>query len=238
MDRPENPATIKKRRSLLFRISKWWIPKFFYCASYVVFGTARKRYFHKDRFDDLVDDNKSIIVACYHQGILFLPFMLRHDRYGKRIAMVSTSPEGDYIAGAMKMFGQSAARGSSTRGGKKALQVMIDMLNDGHEKPMAHHGLITVDGPKGPAHEVKMGVVKLAKETGLPIVPMNWYASSAITLPNWDQTMLPRPFSKLAIAYGEPIFVTKDVSDDKMEEIRQQVARSLQDCYRIVKENT
>ncbi|BBM88280.1 lysophospholipid acyltransferase family protein [Candidatus Uabimicrobium amorphum] len=237
MDRPEKLSTIKKRRSLSFRIAKWWIPKFFYCTSYLIFGTARMRYFSKNNFDELVDNNKSIIVACFHQGILFLPFLLRHNRYGKRIAMVSTSPEGDYIAGAMKMFGQSAARGSSTRGGKKALQVMIDMLNEGHQQPQAHHGLITVDGPKGPAHEVKMGVVKLAKETGLPIVPMNWYAGSGITLRNWDQTMLPRPFSKLAIAYGEPIFVSKDACEKKMEETRQEVARSLEDCYRIVQEN-
>ena len=237
MDLPEKESTLKKRRSLHFKIAKWWIPKFFYSVSYFIFGTARVRHYNKKHFDDLVFDGKSIIVACFHQGILFLPFFLRHDYYGKRIAMVSSSTEGDYIAGAMKLFGQDAARGSSTRGGKKALQVMTDMLNDGHSKEEAHHGLITVDGPKGPAHEVKMGVVKLAKETGLPIVPMNWYANPSITLNNWDQTMLPCPFSKLRVAYGAPIYVTEDACPETMEKIRQEIATSLEDCFQIARNN-
>ncbi len=235
MDLPEKESTIRKRRSLHFRIAKWWIPKFFYSVSYLIFGTARVRHYNKENFDRFVDRGESIIVACYHQGILYLPFLLRHDKYGKRIAMVSSSPEGDYIAGAMKLFGQDAARGSSTRGGKNALQKMTDMLNLGHEKEEAHHGLITVDGPKGPAHEVKMGVVKLAKDTGLPIVPMNWYARPSITLPNWDQTMLPFPFSKLAIAYGEPVLVDKNANEEDMEILRQSVAKGLEDCYGIIK---
>ncbi|WP_372370685.1 lysophospholipid acyltransferase family protein [Candidatus Uabimicrobium sp. HlEnr_7] len=238
MDIPEKESTLKKRRSLSFRIAKWWIPKFFYYTSFFIFGTARKKYHGKENFDQLVDNSQSIIVACFHQGILFLPYLLRHDRYGKRIAMVSTSPEGDYIADAMAMFGQSAARGSSTRGGKKALQVMKDMLNEGHNHEKAHHGLITVDGPRGPAHKVKMGVIKLAQDTGLPIVPFNWSAKPQITFGNWDQTILPFPFSKISVAYGKAIKVEKDTSDEKMEEIRLELEKQLKNCLDIVKGNS
>ncbi len=237
MDLPEKPSTIKRRRSLQFRFCKWFIPKFFYTISFVIFGTSKIVYHNKDYFDNFVSKGQSIIFACFHQGILFLPFFLRHKRYGSRIGMVSSSPEGDYIVGAMALFGQKAARGSSTRGGKAALQVMIDMLKEGKAKgKQAHHGLMTVDGPKGPAQEVKMGVIKLAKETGLPIVPSNWYATPAWTFGNWDETMLPSPFSKIVMAYEEPIFVPEDASDEEMEELRQKANDRLQKCYQVARD--
>lgn len=233
MDLPEKESTLKRRRSFAFRLGKWFIPKFFYSISYFIFGTARIRYQNKESFDRFVANGESIIVACFHQGILFLPFLLRHKSYGKRIAMVSTSPEGDYIADAMNLFGQVAARGSSTRGGKNALQVMIDMVNfDSKEQS---HALITVDGPKGPAGEAKMGVVKLAKKTGLPVIPINWYATPAFTCKNWDQTLLPSPFSKLVISYGDAIFVDEDADEKQMEEFRKKITSSLQSQMQIAK---
>ncbi|MBZ0253787.1 MAG: lysophospholipid acyltransferase family protein, partial [Candidatus Methylomirabilis sp.] len=198
-----------------------FVPRLFWALSYLFFGTTRTRSVDKRHFDRFLARREPIIWACHHQGVLLLPFHLRDPALGRRLAMVSASTDGDVIVKTMRMFGQSAARGSSTRYGKKALEVMIDMLKEGNAPGAEpHHGLFTVDGPKGPAGVAKLGAIILAKETGLPIVPVNWWASPRIALPNWDRTLLPVPFGRMAIAYEEPIFVPADASPEDMERLR------------------
>ncbi len=230
MDRPELESTIRKRKSLRFRILKWILPRLAYLASYLFFGTARIRHVDKQHFDKFVKRGRPIIWACYHQGVLLLPFLLRDPGLGWRIAMVSSSLDGDLIAETMRLFGQHAARGSSTRGGKRALQVMTEMLNRGNrEGKVPHHGLFTVDGPQGPAGVTKIGAIKLAKETGLPVVPVNWWAWPRIQFRSWDRTILPLPFARLVIVYGEEIRVPPDATAEEMERLRGVLDRRLQD---------
>lgn len=231
-DPPEKESTRRRRASLGHKLLKLIVPPLFFLFSYLVFGTCRQKRINPEHFDDLVLPGKSIIYACYHQGIIYLPFLLRHRAYGARHGMVSQHTGADFIAETMRMFGQRAARGSSTRGGRAALQVMIDTIVEGlAEGSEAHHGLLTVDGPKGPAREAKMGIIKLARETGLPIVPANWYARPAFRFGNWDRTMIPFPFGRITIAYGAPIHVPRELSDDEAEALRRQVEVSLWECF-------
>lgn len=228
MDAPQTPEAIRYRASFGFRVLKRIVPRLFWLASYLFFGTARVRYLDKHHFDGFLDHGRPIIWACHHQGVLMLPFHLRAPRLGWRIAMVSASTDGDLIADTMALFGQHAARGSSTRQGRAALDVMIEALNEGNARGgVPYHGLFTVDGPRGPAGTAKMGAITLAKATGLPIVPVNWWARPRIELPNWDRTLLPVPFGRMAIGYEEPLWVPADATPEQMETARAELERRL-----------
>jgi len=137
--------------------------------SYGIFKTCRIRFVDKEHEDRFVAHGKQIIFAGLHEGMMMLPYHFR-DRTGG-VVMVSRSKDGDLIADTVERFGMRAVRGSSGRGGRDALDMMIGALM--HDNVSA--GVI-VDGPRGPALEAKAGAVELARATGLPIVPGTWWA--------------------------------------------------------------
>lgn len=104
---------------------------------------------------------------------------------------------------------------------------MIEMIRLLKETPAA----ITVDGPVGPIFSVKPGVFKIAKESGKPIIPYLVYPSSFWTFSkSWDKFRFPRPFSKLLIVYGDPIFIDQKPGAIEVERLAQQLKQSLFDA--------
>jgi lysophospholipid acyltransferase (LPLAT)-like uncharacterized protein len=85
----------------------------------------------------------------------------------------------------------------------------------------------TVDGPRGPARTVQSGVVWLAAATGCPILPFHIEAASQWTLGSWDRTQIPRPFTNVAVAFGEPIEVPRDPDEPTLERYRVRLERAL-----------
>ena len=79
---------------------------------------------------------------------------------------------------------------------------------------------IVADGPRGPFGEAKIGILKAAKETGLPLIPVMWWARRKIILKNWDRTVLPLPFTRIAFFYDPPIYVPSDATREQLEEAR------------------
>ncbi len=112
----------------------------------------------------------------------------------------------DWLA---KRFGKSTIRGSSSRKGASALKRMLRLLKSGAELAIA------VDGPRGPAFEVKPGAVQLAQSTGTPIIPLAYSASKVKRFKSWDNSFLPFLFGRLTIVYGEPIFLERSLSVDE-----------------------
>ena len=112
--------------------------------------------------------------------------------------------------------------GSTSRGGLKALLQLTRTLASGHPAGF------TVDGPRGPAGVAQPGAVWLAKATGHPVLPFHLEASRHWTLHSWDRTQIPRPFSTVSIAVGEPFYVPSDADDRLIEEARQHLDRRLQ----------
>ena len=116
--------------------------------------------------------------------------------------LASQSFDGELIARTMHFFGfPPLARGSSSRGGVSALKAQVDGLASGL------HVAISVDGPRGPRYKPKPGVAQLAVLSGSLIVPVSGVARPDWRLKNWDRTMVPPPFSRLAFVLGEPIQV-------------------------------
>lgn len=124
--------------------------------------------------------------------------------------MVSQSKDGDMTDFLMRKLGLSTVRGSSSRGGKDVRDQMVAVIKNGL------HGAITVDGPRGPRRVLKNGIVDIAKKTGAPILPLTSYGESAWVLKKaWDQSRIPKPFSRVLIYYGEPTFVPGDIETEQ-----------------------
>jgi lysophospholipid acyltransferase (LPLAT)-like uncharacterized protein len=219
MELPELPSSVRKRRSLGFRLLRSIVPKLLFVASYLLFRSCRITFVGKEHEDQFLNRGAPILFAGFHQGLLYLPYHFR-DRDG--VVMVSASRDGDLIADTMALFGLRAARGSSTRGGTLALTAMIHEIR-------THHcsGGIIVDGPKGPPGVAKLGAIVLAKETGLPLVPGNWWATRRILFGSWDRTIMPLPFSRMVFAFEEALFVPRHATDEEMEALREELTRRM-----------
>ena len=116
-----------------------------------------------EQVDALYRDGRNIILAFWHAQQLMIPFGYRGP--GAHV-LVSQHQDGEIIARIIATFGHQAVRGSSTRGGAAALRELIRLARSGRDV------VVTPDGPKGPAQVVKMGVIQLARVSGLPIVPL------------------------------------------------------------------
>ncbi|MBQ7125498.1 DUF374 domain-containing protein [bacterium] len=148
--------------------------------------------------------------------------------------MVSRSKDGDVIAGAIEnALGFKTVRGSkSKRGAVQATMQMIEALK------LGEFGAIMVDGPRGPEKVVKDGVIKIAKLSGRPIVPMTWYSNNFnfINLPSWDKLEMPILDVRLINLYGEPIYVPQDGDEASDEQCRQKLKESLDYLDEIVQD--
>jgi len=90
----------------------------------------------------------------------------------------------------------------------------------------------TLDGPRGPAEVAQPGAVWLAKATGNPLMPFHVEAASSWTLKSWDRTQIPKPFTTVALAIGEPLYVPRDADARKLEEFRILLEHAVSECRR------
>ncbi|MBU4259109.1 MAG: lysophospholipid acyltransferase family protein [Desulfobacteraceae bacterium] len=157
-------------------------------------------------------NSRKFIWAVWHSRLL-LPNYLSKGLEGT--AMVSSSEDGEFVARILKRQGHEAFRGSTTRGGLKALSALIKKL-----KEKQRVSIIIPDGPQGPRFKVKLGIIILARETGYPILPFSYSAKKMKVFSSWDRFILPYPFTKCVGIYGNPLFVPKDA--DKNDLMRYQ----------------
>lgn len=129
--------------------------------------------------------------------------------------MISKSKDGEYAARLAQSLGFKAVRGSSTRGGAEALHELIRRVREEGDSA----GMM-LDGPKGPARVVKMGTLVIARDSGIPIIPMMYSADRVWQLRSWDKYVLPKPFAKLIVLHDKPIWIPKDTSDEDLEKYR------------------
>jgi lysophospholipid acyltransferase (LPLAT)-like uncharacterized protein len=213
-------AVLRDADSLRTRILVWGIPRVYFALSQLLFRSCRISYVGKEHEDQFLRRGEPICFAGFHQGMLYLPFHFR-DRDG--VVMVSASRDGDLIAHTMARFGLRSARGSSRRGGEDALRAMIDEVNASR----CSAGMI-VDGPLGPAGIAKRGALVLARDTGLPIVPGNWWARPHVAFGSWDRTIVPLPFARMVFAFEPALHVPRDAGDDEIERLRVELTARLE----------
>lgn len=182
-------------------------------------ATLRWRTEGLEHLDSVVRSGRQPIMAFWHGRIL--PATVFFRRRGI-IVITSENFDGEWIAGIIERFGYGTARGSTSRGGRKALlQLARDM---GAGKPAG----FTIDGPRGPARVARPGAVWLAKTTGNPVLPFHAEADRHWTANSWDRTQIPKPFATVALAVGEPLEVPADAGDEVLEASRRELESRLQ----------
>ena len=164
---------------------------------------------------DPVLSRGAVLYALWHND----QFLALYYHRGQGISiMVSQSRDGEMIVGVMERFKYLTVRGSSTRGGGRALVEAIRNAKKGISCA------ITVDGPKGPRHEVKPGMALLAQKSGCPVVPVAAAFSRAWAFSSWDKFRVPVPFTRTAMLYGNPIHVSPE---DDIEQKRREIQAAI-----------
>jgi hypothetical protein len=138
-----------------------------------------------------------VLFAHWHgEELVLMPFYAF-----KRLAVLtSLSSDGELMTRALRCLGYRVFRGSSSRGGARGLLALIHDVGDGSQASLA------VDGPHGPLHEVKPGIAELAFRTGAPVVAARVWAQSAWFVPRtWNRSFVPKPFSRVRVAFSPPI---------------------------------
>lgn len=162
-----------------------------------------------------------LIYAVWHGRILILPALYGKSR--KVHVMASRHRDGELVARFVRSFGFEVVRGSTTRGGSEALRRLARLLRNGAEVA------VVPDGPQGPREVAQPGVIALARLTGAPIVPLTLSASRAWRLRSWDAFIIPKPFARVAVCFGAPLFVPSKADRLEQETLRKELEESLRE---------
>lgn len=134
--------------------------------------------------------------------------------------LISRHGDGRLISFAVRILGIYSVAGSSSRGGLAALIQLSRKIEDGYDVGF------TPDGPRGPRHECKAGVVAVAQRSGIPILPMSYSTEKRWQLSSWDGMIVPKPFSRGVMILGEPLVI---LPDEDQERARVRVQEALND---------
>lgn len=171
-----------------------------------------------EQFDAISAAGHQPIMAFWHGRILPATYYFRNRGI---VVITSSNFDGEWIAGIIERFGFGTSRGSSSRGGARALLQLSRDLAAG--RPAG----FTVDGPRGPARVSQPGAVWLAKASGHPVLPFHLEADRFWQLGSWDRTQIPKPFSTVAISVGQPFYVPREANEQEIEGYRQRLDAAL-----------
>lgn len=164
-----------------------------------------------EHVERIVASGRQPVMAFWHGRILPATFYFR----GRGIVvMTSENFDGEWIARIIARFGYGTARGSTSRGGRRALRQLVGEMRRGRATGFA------IDGPRGPAGVAQPGAIWLAGAAGQPLLPFHLEASRYWELGSWDRTQIPRPFSTVALVIGEPMTVVGGLTESERDLIR------------------
>ncbi len=179
--------------------------------------TLRWRVEGMHHLEHLCQRGRTPIYALWHARIL----AFYHLRHRGIVVIVSESFDGEWVARIIRRFGYGTVRGSTSRGGRRAIIRLKRALAGGRATG------ITVDGPRGPAQRAQPGAIWLASASGQPVVPVHVEAARYWTAGGWDGMQIPKPFSQVALAIGTPLEVPADPADGLLEAKRQELEGAL-----------
>ncbi len=161
--------------------------------------TWRVRFVNPEVTGALTDARRAFIYVLWHGNLL--PLLWSH-RDRQVAIIISEHADGEIVARIAMALGFRTVRGSTSRGAARALLGACREIEAGHSLA------ITPDGPRGPAHSVAPGAAVIAQRTGAPMVPVAASASGSWRLGSWDRFLIPKPFARITVAYGQPIEVS------------------------------
>ncbi len=161
------------------------------------------------------------VFALWHNRLFFLPLCFPMRLRRETVTLASISRDGEYAAGLISSLGLHVLRGSTSRGGHRALRRLKQQLDGGRSV------VLTVDGPRGPRYAVQPGAIVLAGLSGRPLVPICLNAPRRWELRGWDRTQVPVPFSRVELVIGAPLTVSRPRGRDEVEAEAERLRRAL-----------
>jgi lysophospholipid acyltransferase (LPLAT)-like uncharacterized protein len=163
--------------------------------------------------------SRKYIMAIWHSRILLFSYFFKGMNGS---ILVSRSDDGEIIARILQAQGQETVRGSTKKGGLRAISRLIKELKN-NSRP----GAIIPDGPQGPRFQVQPGVILLAKKTGYPIIPASYSAKKIKVFSSWDRFVLPYPFTRCRMIFGKLISVPVNADQIVLENCRKALENEL-----------
>ena len=173
-----------------------------------IFFTTKNKATGYEKVKSIISSN-NYIAACWHSRILIVSYYFRKV---KAVVLVSSSKDGEIIARVLQRQGYKTIRGSTSKGGLRAMVQQIKLM-----KKDKIPGAIIPDGPRGPRFKAQPGIITLAKKTGYPIIPITYSAKKIKVFSSWDRFIIPFPFTKCRLEYGEPVYVPENISKDEAD---------------------
>ena len=231
MSQDPNPSQLKvPSRSPRGRLRKLrntsgrWLGQHFGAAAIVQMARCcRKIELNGSIRERAESEHRGLILAFWHgRGVLASPFY----RPGNTTALVSASEDGSMATTILKRLGYEIIRGSSSRGGVRALREMLACLERGK------HVALTPDGPSGPMHSMSPGAAFMSRATGVPVLPIGFGIDRARRLDTWDRYTLPRLGCRLVTSCEEPIQVPREASGDALAEYSSRIRAAIRKAER------
>jgi len=210
-------SRLKRIRDKIFLFLASWIGP---AIIYLLGKSLRIDWVGEENLIPIRKTNKNIIYAFWHGRMFILAYS---HRWQKIHILISQHRDGEYITRIIHRLGFVSVRGSTTRGGSKAIFEMCDKVASGYDVG------VTPDGPKGPRFKVQPGTIYMAQRSGLPIIPITASAKKRWTLSTWDGFIIPKPFSRAVVMLGEPTHVPSESSPEELERIRIDCERKMQE---------
>ena len=172
-------------------------------------------------------DTHPLILCFWHRAIFASTWAFR--RQNIRV-ITSQSFDGEYIARIISAFGYVPIRGSSSRGGARALLESRRILESGRTVAF------TTDGPRGPLYVTKPGPVLLASKSGVPVVAFHIAIERVWLLKSWDRFMIPKPFSRALLCMSAQMAIPPDLETSQLDQFHAEL-QAAQCRVRIFAEN-
>lgn len=178
-----------------------------------------------ENFQQFHERGRPVVFVLWHGRLLPCTYFNRHQNL---VTLVSQHRDGEYITRIVEGWGYTAVRGSSSRRAAGSLRELVRYVRAGRSLA------ITPDGPRGPRETMKPGALLAAQLSGAPIIPASGGADRGWWFGGWDRFLVPKPFARVRLAYGEPVWVPRDADEAALEEISREVEARLRELTRLV----
>jgi lysophospholipid acyltransferase (LPLAT)-like uncharacterized protein len=213
-------AAATRRFTFYQRLKAGFIGWAGYLAIYAIGRTVRWQSVGDSHLDKIYASGNRAIFVVWHGRIFPATYYFRHRGI---VVMTSMNLDGEAIAQCIQRLGYGAARGSSSRGGMRAMAEMARSIRNGHDAGF------TIDGPRGPRYIAKQGPVLLARKTGAAIFCFHISLKRKIQLKTWDEFQIPLPFTPAIVLQAAPLWVPAGASEADLREVHIQMQEILDD---------
>lgn len=194
-----------------------------YSAVNLLCKSLNEKTINEDVIRELINNDKNFVLAFWHSTMMYPWFKHRGESI---LGITSKSPDGDLLAKILRKWDYNVVRGSSSKGGKIALGILIDYVK--HEGSVA----ITPDGPRGPKEEMKAGAVITAKDGEVPLLLVGCGYKSKKYLNSWDRFEVPMPFTTVQLIYSDPIYLSATLTREETSEVILECGKKLRELQR------